>query len=543
MTESRSAAPGPVADAFATPLRAAIALLWALMAVAVIARSVDPDALNHDVAWVLHCVERTLGGEDFYRDVLDENPPLVFWLSALPVAAARLLDVPSWWAYNAFLLLLTALACAVCQRVLARGWPEAGAGYRHALTSLLAVVAVLLPGYDYGQRENLFFVLAAPYLFGAAAAKRGRALGGGLGVAAGLMAGVGLAIKPHFLLLWAGIEIWLVVARPATRAFWRVETRVIAAVQVLYAACVLVFARDYFDVARIAMALYTDYRVYGSLWLFVNEATGCVLVAAGLFALLRPTPLNAELRQALLVAALLLLEVALLQGVEWRYHYLPAEAVAVLLIGVALLGLVDRDASLGALLRPRVAALPLIALLLCDLYAGAVAFRAGAFAWGPGRERPTLVKELTRVVAERAAGRPIYLMSTSVKPSFPVVNLSGARWASRFCCLWMLPGLYSPEERATRPFPYHAPGEMNEHERFLLDAVVADLRATPPQLLIVQERGPKQVFRDSSFDYLEYFGRDARFAAIFAQYQPLTDVGPYRIYERRARSRPGARRR
>jgi hypothetical protein len=142
-------------------------------------------------------------------------------------------------------------------------------------------------------------------------------------------------------------------------------------------------------------------------------------------------------------------------------------------------------------------------------------------------------------VSERAHGEAIWFMSTSVTPAFPVVNLTGARWASRFCCVSFVAGVYTPEEKAARPFPYHDPEDMTELERFQLDAVMEDLEADPPKLILIDENPYKQAFGKSDFRFLSFFRRDERFADFFMQYRQVDRIGTFHIYERGTASQGG----
>ena len=80
---------------------AAAAVLAALCAAAA-----GPAYLNHDAAWYLHMVDVWLDGGTLYRSVIDTNPPLIVFLTAVPVLAARMLALfepmafmiaPSFW--------------------------------------------------------------------------------------------------------------------------------------------------------------------------------------------------------------------------------------------------------------------------------------------------------------------------------------------------------------------------------------------------------------------------------------------------------------
>ena len=47
--------------------------------------------LRDDVAWLLYVAGQWLGGQRLYVDLIEVNPPLIVWISALPAAVA------DWW--------------------------------------------------------------------------------------------------------------------------------------------------------------------------------------------------------------------------------------------------------------------------------------------------------------------------------------------------------------------------------------------------------------------------------------------------------------
>jgi hypothetical protein len=508
-------------------------LLYLLLAGSVVARSFDANAFNRDVAWILYCAGRILDGGHLYADLIDENPPWVFWLSVPPVALARALGCRPILVYNLFVLGLVALSVGWCQRLLRLGWPSAPRSYRMAVCGLLATAFVLLPGGEFGQRENLLIILVMPYLFSAAGWLAGAPRSRVEGVAVGLLAGAGLILKPYYLLLWCCAEGYLLLARPRAGIWKRAENGAIAAVVLGYVACALLWAPLYFEVVRMALQAYDAYDASGSpALLLVNAATGRVLIASLLCALVRPTPLDRQLRAVLLVAALALLAVALLQGKGFEYHYGAADAAASLLIVLVPLGLTARPEDPRPLLRVRASVLPALALSLALAWALPRFASALQQTWGKDSKRHTVVGELTKLVKRQGWPQPILFLSSSVDPAFPVVNLSGVPWSSRFCCMWLIPGSYSAEERASNPFPYHSLETMGPIERYAFDAVVEDMESLPPELIIVDRSRNKQGFGTGSFDFLSYFLRHPRFAALFEHYSKLRDIGSFRVYKR-----------
>ncbi|MED5262339.1 MAG: hypothetical protein VX574_08090 [Myxococcota bacterium] len=508
----------------------AVLLFGFLLVATVVVRSFDPDSFNHDVAWILYVAAEMLDGSILYVDIVEENPPLVFWLSVPVVAVARVLGCAPILVLNLAVATGIGLAAWLAYRILRSVRPEGPAIHALSVVGLLVAFEVLGSGYEYGQRDNLFVIAVFPYVFAAAARLEGRLLDPRLALAAGLLAGLGIALKPFFLAFWLVVELFLFFSSPSQ---WkRLENLCIAGTNVGYAILVLVFAPSYLEMIGIASEVYDAYGNFGSPILLFKPEVGVFLFAIALFGVVRATEADRSVRRLLLVAAAGFLVVALLQGKGWDYHYDPLGLASGLLIAVILLGVVFRADSLGGLFRASSATLALLVWVALDA-AAAVGLAFGAWpVVGPGAQRRTFVKELTQVARDHGRGRPVWFLSTSIVPAFPVVNLSGAGWSSRYCCLWMIPGLYPPEERFSRPFPYRDRAEMGELEKSLLDAVVEDLENDPPALLFVDRSPDKQAFRHSDFDFLSYFLRDPRFARIFKAYEDLGSVGPYRVYKR-----------
>ena len=98
--------------------------------------------------------------------------------------------------------------------------------------------------------------------------------------------------------------------------------------------------------------------------------------------------------------------------------------------------------------------------------------------------------------------------------------------------MWVLPAVYSDEEKAQTPFPYHTRERMSALERFALDALVEDMASARPALLIVDMGRSKFAFGRSAFNFLEYFQRDPRFARMLREYRYLAEIGVFWVYER-----------
>ena len=77
-------------------LRAAISILSAgLLAVviAIVLFTMLRSPLKDDVAWLLYVARRWLAGRELYVDVVEVNPPLIVWISAIPMQIASWLRI------------------------------------------------------------------------------------------------------------------------------------------------------------------------------------------------------------------------------------------------------------------------------------------------------------------------------------------------------------------------------------------------------------------------------------------------------------------
>jgi hypothetical protein len=193
-------APGPALAALACGL--ALPFLVATML---------PPA-NHDMAAILHFTERWLDGERLYVDLIDMNPPLIFLLSAAPIALARLFALDPIAAAALCVHALGAWSTFACHRILATRLQELG-GLPLVLLPLAMFLIGPLAGHNFGQREHLMLLVALPYLCLSDARLAAIAVPPRLAIAIVAMATLGFCLKPHFLAVPALIELWLLRRR------------------------------------------------------------------------------------------------------------------------------------------------------------------------------------------------------------------------------------------------------------------------------------------------------------------------------------------
>jgi hypothetical protein len=472
---------------------------------------------NHDVAWILDGAGRLLDGGRFGRDVVDVNPPLAWWLAAVPVAFARLTG--GGFAVAAAMLpaLLAFASAALADAAWSRG--SLPTPSRRCLTFVTGAFLMIAPGYDYGQREHLMLIVALPYLAAASVRVEGRHLSQPLAATAGLVSAVGFCLKPWFFLIPLVTELWIGLKTRSLRSNFRTETIALVAVALGYGAALLAFAPDYvFSIVPDAEAGYWTYDssfpvVTSNLALaLLPSLIAAAILHRGLFGAI---PASA---QAMFLASVGACSAAFLQMKGWPYQLLPAT-------GFAFIGCVALYCMLPAAARRRPLVVVAVTLRLVASFDASV-----RYAWQLALSRETVdrVQRLAAVFREYAGeGGPVFAFITSPRDIHPAVLASGARWVSSSCCVYLLPaGVRADEIAADKA------ARAREVAQRQVARVISLIVAEKPAVVIIDANREKLGFAGAAFDYLPYLLRNASFATFWNAYAEREPVGGYRIFVR-----------
>jgi hypothetical protein len=514
------------------------AAVFACIAVAVAAelgKTAPPD-----MAFLLYAAGRLLDGATLYRDVVEINPPLVIWLNVPIEALARATHVSDFVLYR----LVTAAAVGVLFRFcyhLVRWYvlPDRPADGRYLLL-LLCFALFPLAGSDFGQREHFVLALLAPSILLVAARRRGAALRGSSPrysemALVGVLAGVAIALKPHFALAWLAL-----VAFQPVRGRWRLTTEVVWTMSFLaaYAIVVLLAAPEYLSLATLLGPAYLQY-IREPWYSLLVLAPGAPLVFVTLLAaiVLRRFSRDPVLWALLATEVVACYLAGMAQQKGLRYHFYPSFALAFVLLGLVAADAPRAAERLSQRLYGRVARVLTVTIVLVVLGGGLVDIAGGSPA---DRRAQAELDDLVGFVRARAEGRPVGVLSYHIAAAFPLVNYAGVRLASRFPHLWLLPVSYSDSLDAGGALVYHAPADMNPPEKYLWDSVRQDLTESQPNVILVL-RPARDVARNGlrRLHYIQYFQRDPELAALFRHYELVADKGEYEVYER---VKDGARR-
>lgn len=491
--------------------------------------------LNHDVAAVLSFSERWLAGERLYVDLIDVNPPLIFVLNLLPAMLEDLLGVEGWVALQLCVVALGLFAWWLSLQVRQRA---AEGPVQRALLDATPGLLLFGAGYDFGQREHLMLIAAFPYLL--ASARREAGARPRRRLPAALLAGVGFALKPHFLAIPALVELCVAFGRSRAAAGepgWLVAVRAtlrdpvpwtMAAVWAVYLASLpLLFPQYLRFVVPLVWEFYLDEGPTTVADLFVQPrmATALCLLLPLFWATLR-AGWGAEraIGRVLALAALGALAAATAQHKGWSYHIMPIELFAGLLGTVLAAQWLDRCGQ--AFPRARAARFAGGLAALIALYS----ISNGELPWKQIGYADSDVAGLTGLLRAEAEGERVLVFSPGISPVFPALNYAHARLTLHTMNMWLLEGAYAtclPDGRR-----YREVWEMGRPEFYVYRTVAEDFARAPPAAVVVDTQ-PGIPWCGEEFDFIAYFSRHQLFAEVWSHYQQTAQWGHYKLYTRK----------
>jgi hypothetical protein len=450
--------------------------------------------VDSDVAWQLWIAERMHSGAHLYRDIIEINPPLWFWM-ALPVdRASELFHLRPETALVLAIGASAMLAIAATDRLLHHIAPQR----RGLLLAYAALTLMGMPWMHVGQREQLVLIGTLPYAALIASRRLARPVPPLLAALVGVGAALCFALKHYFLIVPALLEIWLVVRAKSNWRLLRPEILGLVAVGALYAGAILLFAPDY--LTRIVPLVSLAYGVTGApsfLYLFGPFALiglftlGFVLAHARL--LDGPA---APFSLSLVVAAIGFACVYFIQSKGWIYHSIPLVGCA----SLALAALVAETRGPTRLLRIAAPALLSFPMLL--------AFQEQRYPINPS-------PDLQDAVSGLRPGDTVGFLAVETAIPWSITLQRGLRFPSRYMGYWMLNAVVN-DEQSVHPDP-----RLAGLGRQVVAETVSDFTCTPPRRLIVPRPRPG----DRGFDVLPFFLRDPKFAALLTHYKVKERTG------------------
>lgn len=428
--------------------------------------------LNHDVAWFAFGARAWWRGATIGTDLTDPNFPLAYLLYLPAVALAKVMGL-AWGAK------LWALMLAAGSTMLA--WPTVAPRVRPVLFITLGLYIVLAWPHEFAQREQLAMLLVLPYVLGAQRQ-------GWPALLSGVMAGIGLAVKPHFLIVLLLLE--------APRLQSRIELRALLATLLGYGIALLTVFHAF--TTELLPAILHSYGAFNRPQALLNGT-----VPAG-FALLSLAFASGDpLARRLALAAIGFALAGIAQMKFYPYHFIPAWGFTML----ALATIIQREG-------PRLRRLMPAGLLLASM----LLLAPPTIAWWT---MPTTDRDdsLCRLSVWNNA-RTFTVTGVYPYPAFPTalcLEARGVRYVGQASSHWFLPGAAAGNPLAMQRARAQAEQELAE----------------APDLVIVDTDWSHQTQMPATFDGLRWLRTDPRFAEQWAAYREVGRHGAFRLFRRR----------
>jgi hypothetical protein len=457
---------------------------------------------NLDVSWLLTVNERILAGATPYHDVIELNPPASILLYRIPVLVAKLLPLPSQWILIVLFALLVGGILAYATSILTRYQLNAGTNHSVFLV-VAALVFAVLPVDEMAQREHFATLFMFPYAIVAIARASGKKIGWADGLVSGIMLGLSIAIKPHFVLcalLVAGFEF---ARSREIRGIFRIEHWSAGAIVLAYFVSSLVFFPKFFsDILPMVTDLYLPLRI--RLPELIRRAVTPILIPLCICWLFHGRRQNSGIIVFLLVGAGFLVAF-LIQGKGWNYHLYPAIAFFLMAAGWALQG-AEREE--GRFPRKLGFALMAAALILP----------------APRFFRPDVSHPGLEATIERLAPHPrILTIGFLQNLGHPLTRDVGGVWVGRTWGEWATGGALAMMDRAGDDQAKRAKAlAYFEGDRQML---TEDIETQHPDVILLEET--------AGFDFQQWIAQSPRLQAAMAQYRRAETVDGVEIYQPR----------
>jgi len=343
-----------------------------------------------------------------------------------------------------------------------------------------------------------------------------RPIPAGLRIYIGALAGLGTMIKPHFALLVPALLAWRALRARSAASLWAAEGASFAILVSAALGWFLLIWRDWLHVTTWARDLYWAYDVPSFRWLWPNDSR--LLVA--LFAAVTVVGLSRALRAAaagvtpLFLACTYSLLVFIQQWKGFTYQLIPFSVFLFVLVALLFVSSWSEDDPPERMNLARL-------LLVCLALSAGIGVQHLTTPGSPTVTSLRRADPLWTWLAARPAGESVAIFSTNVAGAFPAVTYSHVKWASRYPCLWPLPGIVRARDGS------RAAG----YRRRFIRSVVEDLEGRHAEWVLVDTYDPQQG-APRGVRILDFLESDSEFRRVWSTYHAAGSQGGMLVFKR-----------
>jgi hypothetical protein len=491
-------------------------------------------ALNLDVGFFLLAARALADGRILYESFPDYSMPATTWIAVLSLHIANVSGLMLADVHQALLCALTVAGAALTGVVVHRLAGPASLTSR-VMPAVIMGLFLFLPGYDSGQRDVLFVVLAAPVVAIVAARHFNIVPGWLLSTASVALATIGSSLKPHYFLPLLVLGVCDFVLRRGRARQVAPELWALAGVLIAY--CILVqvmYPTYYFQVLPNAAKFYAFQRAWiVSLFLVLRVAAGAGVAAVILLlAIARDRARSGQTMPLGLVAGWAALGASLLvvyyvQHMGFRYHRVPL--LLFTLVSMALFAVMGIEIGLRRWVehskRPALAWILGTSMLSLAITAWVVTSPTRNFDLNGTARADAVGDPVTQVFRSLPAKSYVLALETGVPPVSPMHAYADVQWSGEFGSNDEIASIMADRLQA------HAEGRQRDPyfvslEQHVREAVARSLMLRRPRVVILDVSVPPRWFEhyDQTFSLLPWFRQDPAFAAAWADYEYVETV-------------------
>lgn len=461
-----------------------------------------------DVSWIITLIERLIGGDRLYLDVMETNPPFTIWLYYPVVYLANKITFSPELAVAIYVYLISLGALALTMLVVRRTAPfESGTPWW--FWPFLAALFLILPGNAFAQREHIGLMLFFPLIILQAwrlSQDDQESTPKLLAVVVGLCASVMILVKPHWAIAVLLPALYIAWKKRSVLSVFTVENFTIGIVATAYLGCVLYWHPEFLNVVYPMLEL-----VYLPVRNGAEQMPQIVIMFAILmlpFVVLRWRHRGVvPLADIAAISAIGFFISMVVLGKGWGYHRYPYTVLAVVASIVAF----DRARQLNPGTR-----------IVYDLGAFMVATTlivgTITYHWRIGPDQSLV--DLLRSHHERPK---VAVMSSDLGLGFPLARRVGGVWISFYNADWAgAHALMRLRQESTT---------LTAAEKTWLEAFLSDFVAE--KTAEFTEQKPDLVFEDKTGGWSRYLRTSENFAAVMADYKKIAENSDIVIWSRR----------
>jgi hypothetical protein len=487
--------------------------------------------LNFDVSWLMKAANQLLSGKHYYTDFIETNPPLILYIYMPAVIMSKMTHLSYAVAFKIYTFVIIIGVIFLCNILMRYIFDRKNQNIRYGLLVAISFTLALMPGYSFGEREHFAIMLSLPYLFLLDLRLADKSLNYSLIILVGIIAGIGFAIKPHFLFVLIACELFFIYKKRNLFACFRLETIIIVLVILLYVASFFLLTPNY--LLKVWPLVYHLYFVaakepFGAM--LAQLAVVFWLVALGFYCFLYEKIRYKNLAEILLFASVGYLAAYFVQHTTWYYHLLPAQVIVTILVVLFLCErLFDLTENHQASVNWR--SIVLLILLQVSLLVFPVMSTVRRIAMGAISNRHIRTNKLFIYARQHMYKQKIYVFALQIPMISYLLDDAHAVSASRFPSQVFMPGLVFLSKQTNLNAEQKA--RLKKQKQEIINIVVADLQKNRPKFILVDMRKRNLYPNKQQFNYIKFFSQDPRFYEFFKNYKYLTTLEHFDIYRQR----------